>query len=210
VKVIGDRNNQKNNFNNIKMETTNTNKRLNGLLLIIAFLISSTTFSVIGQNDCKNLLRAVKANDINKVTELLKTTEPDCIFRGDGEPRSPLVAATRNENLAMVKLLIEANANVEFHAKGDESPFIAASRTGNVELVKYFMSKGVKVNTKVKGNGTALIASVRNNHYEVSKLLLEKGANPYLASSGDEYPIYHARQSRNKKLIKLLESYIKN
>jgi len=194
----------------MKTTISKTNNRLNLPTFIIMLLISSAAFSAFGQNKCKNLLRAVKSNNITKVTELLKISEPDCVYRGDGEPRSPLVAAARNENQTIAKLLIEAKANVEFHARGDESPLIAASKTGDVEMVKYFISKGAEINSKVRGNGTALIASVRNKHYEVSKLLLEKGADPYLTTPGDEYPMYHARQSKNKRMITLLESYAKS
>ena len=194
----------------MKTKKPNTSNGLNGPILIIMFLISSAVFSVFGQNNCKDLLRAVKANDISKVSELLKTVNPNCVFRGDGEPRSPLVAAARKGNLTLVKLLVEAKANVEFHASGDESPLIAASKAGHIETVKYFISQGAEINSKVRSDGTALIASVKNNHIEVAKVLLAKGADPYLASSGDEFPMYHARQSKNKRMIALLETYAKN
>lgn len=193
-------------------------------------------------DDCKELLQAVKEKDIAKVRELLKTVDPNCTYRGDGEPRSPLVSAARNGDLALGKLLIEAGANVEFHAQGDETPLMAASangkldfvqylvangaeinkklqgdgtallvasREGHLETVEYLISQGADIDAQVGGDGTALINSVRNGHYEVSKILLENGADPYLVSPGDEYPMYYARETKNKKMIGLLKKYEK-
>jgi len=193
----------------MKTKKSNKSNWLNGPILIIMFLISSAAFSAFGQNNCKDLLRAVKSNNITKVTELLKTINPDCVFRGDGEPRSPLVAAARNGNFAMVKLLLASNANVEFHAKGDESPLIAASKIGHVEILKQLISQGARIDANVNSDGTALIASVKNGHHDVAKILLENGADPYLTTSGDEYPMYHARMMKDKSMIALLEQFKK-
>ena len=178
-------------------------------LIVTALLISSISFSAFAQNNCKDLLRSVKSNNITKVTELLKTVNPDCVFRGDGEPRSPLVAAARNGNLVIVKLLLASKANVEFHAKGDESPLIAVSKNGHIEIVKHLISQGAKVDAKLDSDGTALIASVKNGHHDVAKILLENGADPYLTTSGDEYPMYHARMMKDKSMIALLEQFKK-
>lgn len=197
----------------MKTKTLNMNNRTKNIfrtsLIITVLLITSISFSSYAQNNCKDLLRAVKSNNITKVTELLKTVNPDCVFRGDGEPRSPLVAAARNGYLAIVKLLLTANANIEYHAKGDESPLIAASKAGHIETVKYIISQGADINAQIDSDGTALIAAVKNGHFEVAKVLLEKGADPDLASSGDEFPMYHARIMNDKPMISLLEKFKK-
>jgi len=181
----------------------------NTSFIITALFFSSMSFSAFAQNNCKGLLSAVKSNNITKVTEMLKTNNPDCVFRGAGEPRSPLVAAARNGNLAIGKLLVEAKANVEFHAKDDESPLIAASKYGHIELVKYLITQGAKIDAKINSDGTALIAAVKNDHEGIAKILLEHGADPYLETAGDEYPMLHARMMKNKSMISLLEHYKK-
>ncbi len=226
----------------MKTKKSNTTSWMNRPILIIMFLISSAVFSAFAQNNCKDLLRAVKSNNITKVAELLKTINPDCVFRGDGEPRSPLVAAARLGNLEIGKLLITAKADVEFHAFEDETPLISASaygyldfvkyllvnhaeinkklkgngtallmasKNGHVETVKYLISKGAKIDSPVGSDGTALIASVKNGHHDVAKILLEYGADPYLTTSGDEYPMYHARMMKDKAMIALLEQFKK-
>jgi len=197
----------------MKTKTSNQNQWMKNIFrtsfIITVLLITSISFSSYAQNNCKDLLRAVKSNNITKVVELIQTVNPDCVFRGDGEPRSSLVAAARNGNLAIVKLLLTAKANVEFHAKGDESPLIAASKAGHIETVKYIISQGADINAQIDSNGTALIASVKNGHYDVTKILLKKGADPCLTTSGDEYPMYHAQQLKDNRMITLLETYAK-
>lgn len=158
-------------------------------------------------NDCQGLLRAVKRQDIDKVKAFLASTNPDCTYRKDGEPRSALVAAARKGNFEIAKLIVEAGGSVEYRAKGDESPLMAASRKGNVELVQYLIQKGAEVNRAVSGDGTALISAVRGNHLDVAKVLLENGADPYQTVSGDEYAMFHARMGKKKEMVELLKQY---
>ncbi|MCB0631508.1 MAG: M56 family metallopeptidase [Saprospiraceae bacterium] len=156
---------------------------------------------------CSDLLRAVKAGDAAQVSELLKTVDPNCNFRDDGEPRSPLVAAARLGHLEIGQLLVAAQADVEFHDRGDETPLMAAARYGHLDFVKYLLDQKAEVNAQVDGDGTALICAVSGNYYEIAKLLLEHGADPYQVSPGDEYAMYHARMAGNKKMVELLKGY---
>lgn len=158
-------------------------------------------------NDCQALLRAVKNNNIEEVKKLLQETNPNCTFYDDGEPRSALVAAARKGYLDIGKLIIEAGGKVEFHASGDESPLMAAAAYGHVAFVNYLLGQNAKVDAIIDGNGTALINAVRGGHHEIAQILLEKGADPYKNVPGDEYAMYHARVSKDKKMIDLLKRY---
>lgn len=182
---------------------------LNGTELEAVATTNPTVPSVgmVAVGSCQDLLQAVKDEEVEKVRALLKTVDPDCTYYGDGEARSPLVAAARTGNMAIGKLLLGAKANVEFHSKNDETPLMAASKNGHLAFVEMLIAEGAKVDRKLRGDGTALIYAVRGEHYEISKLLLEKGADPYKAVPGDEYAMYHARMSGNRKLIKLLKEY---
>ncbi|WP_341227783.1 ankyrin repeat domain-containing protein [uncultured Arcticibacterium sp.] len=156
---------------------------------------------------CRNLLRAVKNENPAKVKDFLKSQNPDCTYTGDGEPRSPLVAAARNGNYEIGKMILEAGGDTEYHFSRDESPLMAVSRSGNLELAHLLLEYGAEVDKESRGDGTALIYAVRNNRYEIAELLLEAGADPYQNVPGDEYAMFHARNSGNKKMIKLLKEY---
>lgn len=156
---------------------------------------------------CADLLRAVKDGDVQLVKKLLQSVDPDCAFYDEGEPRSSLVAAARQGHMEIAQLLLNAKADVEYNASGDESPLMAAANYGHLELVKLLVASGAKVDRKVSGDGTALIGAVRGGHYEVAKYLLEQGANPFTMVSGDEYAMYHARMNGDKAMIKLLKMF---
>ena len=157
------------------------------------------------KNSCATLLRAVKGNNIQQVKALIQTTDPNCEYREEGEPRSPLNAAARKGNIEIGKLLLAANADVAFRARGDEGALMGAARHGHLDFVKLMVENGAKVNKTVSGDGTALINAVRGGHYEIAEYLLENGADPMLSVSGDENPITHAVNQGDKMLDLLLK-----
>ena len=166
-------------------------------ILLVTLLIINKPFSVLGQDKkielatmkgnienefyqasgCKELLRAVKEKDSAKVVELLKTVDPNCSYRDDGQPRSPLLAAAREGNLILGKLLVSAGAHVEFHDQNDETPIIGASGSGKLYFVKYLVVNGAEVNRKLLGDGTALMVAARGGHLETVKYLISKNAD---------------------------------
>lgn len=158
-------------------------------------------------DNCQALLRAVKKNNLEQVKSLVQNTDPNCSYRGDGEPRSPLVAAARKGYLDIGLVLLDAGAKTDYHARGDENPLMAAAKYGHLDFVKVLIQKGAKVNQQISGDGTPLICAVRNNHYEVSEFLLENGADPLQSSPGDESPVHHAIENSNNKMLDLLMKY---
>lgn len=157
------------------------------------------------KNSCAALLRAVKGNNIAEVKALVQTTSPNCEYREEGEPRSPLNAAARKGNVEIGRILLAANADVEFRARGDEGALMGAARKGHLDFVKLMVENGAKVNKTVHGDGTALINAVRGGHYEVAEYLLENGADPMLGVAGDENPIYHATKHGDDMLDLILK-----
>src|SRR5690606_22854821 len=155
-------------------------------------------------DDCQSLLRAVKAGNAEDVRELLKTGGPDCTYRGDGEPRSPLVAAARNGDLAIGKLLIDAGADVEFHAAGDETPLMAASAHGHLDFVKQLLARNADVNKKLGGDGSALLVASREGHLETVKYLISHGADVNGQIDRDGTPLICAVRSNHYEISRVL------
>ena len=153
---------------------------------------------------CKELLRAVKSRDRASVKELLKNEDPNCIFRGDGEPRSPLVAAARAGYVEIGKLLLEANADVSFHAEGDETPIMAASANGHLEFIKLLVARGAKVNEELIQEGTALIIASREGHLETVEYLISIGAEVNAQVTGDGTPLINAVRKGHLAIAKVL------
>ena len=153
---------------------------------------------------CRELLQAVKDEDLEKVKELLKTIDPDCSYRGDGEPRSPLVAAARSGNLPIAQLLVDANADVEYHAAGDETSLMAAAARGDLAFVKYLVSKSADVNRKLTGDGSALLVASRQGHLETVNFLISEGAEVNAQIRGDGTALICAVRNNHYQVAKLL------
>ena len=185
--------------------------------LFFLILYLSTSFKVLAQvnikapvkeesysEGCKELLRAVKSQDSVRVKELLSNVDPNCIFGGDGEPRSPLVAAARAGYVEIGKLLLEANADWTFHADGDETPLMAASANGHLEFIKLLVTKGTKVNKELMQEGTALIVASREGHLETVKYLISIGADINAQVTGDGTPLINAVRNGHLAIAKVL------
>lgn len=155
-------------------------------------------------DNCRELLSAVKNEDVEKVKELLKTVDPDCSYRGDGEARSPLVAAARAGNLVIGKLLIDANADVEFRAWGDETPLMAAAASGHIDFVKHLVSKKADVNRTLAGDGSALLVASRNGHLETVRYLISVGADVNAKIIGDGTALICAVRNDHYEVSRLL------
>jgi len=154
---------------------------------------------------CAELLRAVKDDDLEKVKRLVVKVDPNCTYRGDGEPRAALNAAARKGNVAIGKVLLAANADVSYKANGDEGALMGAARYGRLDFVKLLVENGADINKVVRGDGTALINSVKRGHYEVTEYLLQNGADITLSVQGDESPLHHATVQGDKMLDLLLK-----
>ena len=154
--------------------------------------------------DCKELLRAVKEKDSARVRELLDRVDPNCSYRGDDEARSPLVAAARNGDLLIVKLLMDAGAEVAFHAGGDELPLMAAAANGHLDMARLFVKEGAAVNQKLQGGGTALLVASRKGQLEMVKYLISQGADVNAQVSGDGTPLINAVRSGHIEIARVL------
>ena len=173
-------------------------------MLLLSMINSSASALAQRADDCPALLRAVKANDVAEVKALLKTTNPNCVYRGDGEPRSPLVAAARNGNLAIGKLLMNVQADVAFHALGDETPLMAAAAKGSLDFVQYLVENGAAINQKLAGEGTALIVAAKSGQTEVVRYLVAQGAEIDAQMDGDGTPLIGAVRNGHYAIAKIL------
>ena len=151
------------------------------------------------------LVAAAREGDL-EAGKLLTEAGADVEFHAQGD-ETPLMAASANGNLDFVKFLVAGGAEVNKKLSGDGTALIVASREGHAEVVKYLISQRAEVDGLVSTDGTPLINAVRGGHYEVSKILLDNGADPYLSTPGDEYAMYHARESKNRNMVELLKKY---
>ena len=123
------------------------------LLLVIAF----SAQTLLAQNTCADLMRAIKQNNILQVETLIKPGDVNCVDK-KSDPRTPLLLATRKGASDIAILLINAGADVNYHHSGDESPLMAATASGMSEVVDLMITKGANVKEEVRGDGTPSVS----------------------------------------------------
>jgi ankyrin repeat protein len=136
----------------------------------------------------------------------------------DGYGREPLSYAAEGGHEAVVKLLVEAGADVD--AQGGDygnvlygsefgNPLYAASRGGHEAVVKLLVEAGADVDAKgERYDDNALQAASYGGHEAVVKLLVEAGANVEAGADaqGQDYgsALYTASVFGHEAVVKLL------
>lgn len=104
---------------------------------------------------------------------------------------TPLIRASKNNYLEIVKYLIEHGADLNIKNSAGYTALHKASYSGHTEVVKYLLSKGAKVDIRDEEKKTPLLISI--DFYQIDKLrtldtiklLLKKGANPTLKDNSN-------------------------
>ncbi len=86
--------------------------------------------------------------------------------------------AATNGDLATVKQIVEAGADVNAATQYGNTALSYASNRGHMEIVRYLLDKGATINTKDKFYDASPISwALYSKHFEVVALLLERGAD---------------------------------
>ncbi len=107
---------------------------------------------------------------------------------------SMIHTASYHGHAALVKILIVAGLDVNFHAQGDSATPLGGSWTalmlaaaeGHAETVSVLTTAGADANAKNLLGRTALMFAARYGYEEIVKDLLEHGADPNIASSDED------------------------
>jgi ankyrin repeat protein len=131
-----------------------------------------------------SLLKAILADDFATVLHLLEEgLNPN--QWDSGLECTPLGMAIERENSDMVRLLLNAGANIN---GGDAvlSSLGLAAKKGAEEIVQILLEAGIDLDQPVDEDGyTALMEASIAGHLSMVQMLLEKGANPNIWAQGD-------------------------
>ena len=101
----------------------------------------------------------------------------------------------------MLKVLLEAGANVESPNADGQTALLAVARTGNVAAAQLLLDNGAKVDAKEKfGGQTPLMWASARRHPKMMELLIAKGADVNAASIDRDYQRHVTAEGRPKNL----------
>jgi ankyrin repeat protein len=98
--------------------------------------------------------------------------------------QTALMWAVAENHPVVVRLLIDAGADVRARSTRGFSPFLFAVRGGSEEIVRTLVAAGASVNETAGDGTTALVLAIINAHYELAAWLLEQGADPNVDTPG--------------------------
>lgn len=96
----------------------------------------------------------------------------------NNEKFSPLIYASYNGNLKIVKMLLKRNAYIDQQNIFETTALMYASMLGHYDIVKILLEKGSDVHIDNKDTYTALLYGIESGNIDIVDLLLKKGADP--------------------------------
>jgi hypothetical protein len=115
--------------------------------------------------------------------------------------QSPLLLLTSGKNIKIIKMLINAGADVNYTDGFGFMPL--ADACNSPELTRIFLDAGADVNQQGYDQETALMWAAQHNE-EVVKILLEAGADVNIKSINKETALHRAVVHNQENIVKLL------
>ena len=121
------------------------------------------------------LFNSSMLGDLKDLRSLIKMGA-DINQSGEQHGGTPLLIASQEGHLEVVKLLIESGGSVNEADNRGATPLWIASGAGHLEIVKLLIKSGGSVNQAENTNGiTPLYIASECGHLEVVKLLIKSG-----------------------------------
>jgi ankyrin repeat protein len=150
-------------------------------------------------------MRAVNNQDVAQVRQLI--AQGVDVNETDAKGDSPLIIAAYKGYTEIVKLLLEAGADVGALDPGMKATALhAASYAGHAEAAKLLIEYGIDIDKQGPYNGyTALHDAVWQNNVDVARVLIDAGANLNIKSNSGQTPLEFARSKGYKEIAAMIE-----
>ncbi|MDR6550525.1 ankyrin repeat domain-containing protein [Paenibacillus qinlingensis] len=118
----------------------------------------------------QSLIAAVERGDIEQVQQLLSNGVN--LNEQDNRGRTAIMAATHANNPAIVKLLIDAGADIHIKDAMQDNPFLYAGAEGLLSILQLLIEAGANTKLTNRYGGNALIPAAEKGHLENVRVLL--------------------------------------
>ena len=150
----------------------------------------------------RDLIVNSKNGDLGRVEDLLELgVNPNTI---DNRGRSALMEAAAFDHPEIVRLLLEAKAEVNIQSSNGKTALMWASIRGHTENVRMLLEAGVDVNIQNRDGLTALLIAVTLEHFGLVRLLLEAGADPNFQEIHGKTALMSSSVYNNPEVVRAL------
>lgn len=154
-------------------------------------------------------LKAAEAGQVETLQSLL-AAGADPNLSGGKNDASPLSAAAARGDVAMMKVLLAAGAEVDRRigvgTAANETALIVAATNGHRDAVALLLDQKASLDAQSVTGTTALIAAASGGHVDLARLLLDRGAdvNAQTEPPGAVSALHLAARRGNLRLMQLL------
>ncbi|KAM3174258.1 hypothetical protein ACTXT7_010901 [Hymenolepis weldensis] len=129
--------------------------------------------------------------------------KPSCSF--DREQATPFHVALRLKDPEIVKMLIDAGADVTTEARGKHQPIHLAAKAGDTDIIKLLLNKGAQADAKTKRGYTALHIATKYGKIDATKYLLDEAKVDVNATARNGLtPLHVAVYYENPEAVEVL------
>ncbi|KAF5296874.1 hypothetical protein FQA39_LY12392 [Lamprigera yunnana] len=113
-----------------------------------------------------------------------------------------LMLASRNGNVNIIKMLLNAGAFVNAVDDTGLSAFYHCIKSNNQHLIQILNQRGADIDIRDVYGITPLLYSIKKSNWNVTNRLLDIGANPNICSYNGDYPIKLLIQKERTNILK--------
>ncbi|GFF70323.1 ankyrin-1 [Aspergillus lentulus] len=151
----------------------------------------------------EGLSKAIE-KDMSDLVDIILRKDKGLVQIEIASDQTPLSFAAENGSEAVVKLLLEAGANMESEDNYNQTPLYLAALHGREAVVKLLLEAGANMESKNTYDRTPLYQAALNGHEAVVKLLLEAGASLESKDINQHTPLILAAKRGREAAVKLL------
>ena len=132
-----------------------------------------------------------------RVVRLLVEKDANIEAKTRREQETPLILAANNDDLEIVRFLLDSGAEIEAQDGYEYTALHRAADQGAARAVGVLLENGADIAKQGNFGRTALHCAATRGHTEVVRLLLNKGADANTRDRGDHTPFDLAQQHRD-------------
>lgn len=180
-------------------------KRIVIITIAVLLIGASSLFVVIRKNVIyASLMIAIQQEDKGKIKKIL-VGNIDVNYKDNPGNTTPLMYSIGIGNTDVVKMIIDAGADVNALSDNSVSPLMGAVIEDNTEIVELLLIRGANPNIQNINGGTALhIAALRGN-IAIVQLLIDHGADVKIKTKNGNTAFDIAKKNNHKELLPLLK-----
>ncbi|CZR69571.1 uncharacterized protein PAC_19471 [Phialocephala subalpina] len=184
-----------------------------GLLGIASWIVRHHSGLIPLKDDLDQALEAAAGGGYDEIVRFLLDEGADPNSNQRTKWGSPLHAAVSSGKLSTISLLLDAGADIDFNASGDDYVFTdgkwgtalhTATKNGSIPGVELLLSRGANRNICVFPFGTPLTVAAKVGNDDLVGILLRSGANPRALGGSSTCPLLAACNDASLEVVKLL------